>query len=311
MIQGLKSGKHYKLITRAKSGDKTLEVVTLTQAPNVHLLIHVNERFAVPATPEKSKADKGKKSAKSGKEQPASAQIPIPPMPGWPQQGPVPIQPSPGYFGDKTRIAQGHTDIAINPPAVHVPGTWKLPGPESKGPTLPPGPSPYNIVPGPAHVPSSMKYGMRLENFALYDLELQPWELKTKRRGSVVLLDFWKTNCPPCLQTIHNLRALQQKFGQEGLEVVGIAYEDGNKDYWQQATKVKAVAAQWNANYQMLLGSGPKCPLKRDLMVTNYPTLVLLDEQGQIIWQHVGLMDAVALDNLEFRIRQKLFTPRF
>src|SRR5579862_2658298 len=72
MIQGLQSGKRYKLTTLAKSGDKTLEVVTMTEAPNVHLVIHVNERFAVP-TP-----DKGKKAAGNAKEQPASVQIQSP-----------------------------------------------------------------------------------------------------------------------------------------------------------------------------------------------------------------------------------------
>ena len=57
-IQGLKTGKRYKLTTRAQSGDKTLEVVTLTQVPNIHLLIQVSERFAVPASPDKGKGKK-------------------------------------------------------------------------------------------------------------------------------------------------------------------------------------------------------------------------------------------------------------
>src|SRR5208283_2537292 len=65
MIQGLKSGKRYRLTTRAKTGDKTVEVVTMAQASNVHLLIHVNDRFVVPAAP-----DKGKKATANAFEQP-------------------------------------------------------------------------------------------------------------------------------------------------------------------------------------------------------------------------------------------------
>src|SRR5439155_23866238 len=51
----------------------------------------------------------------------------------------------------------------------------------------------------PARVPSCSLVGGQLRNFALYDLHGQPWEYKKSRRGRLLLLDFWATDCPPCV----------------------------------------------------------------------------------------------------------------
>ena len=305
MIQGLKSGKHYKLVTHAKSGEKTVEVVTLTKAPNVHLLIHVNENFIVPSAPEKGKgSEKNKKSAGAGKEQPASAQFPIP-LPGWPQQDPAMLPPS-LPSNDKSRIAE---IAVVKPPMAKTPGpagnSWQIPGPGTAVPITTPVVPPPSLAPS-LPVPSSLWIGSKLENFALFDTNFQPWELRKHRRGNLVLLDFWKTNCVPCLQTIPNLCILQSEYGSQGFEVVGIAYEDGGVPSVEQARMVATVAQRRNTNYQLLLGSGAKCPLKRDLRVQVYPTLILVDENGVYRVAHEGLLDGATLHDLEFAIKRRV-----
>lgn len=40
--------------------------------------------------------------------------------------------------------------------------------------------------------------------------------------GKVVVLDFWATYCPPCIEEIPHLRELQAKYGTENLAVVGL-----------------------------------------------------------------------------------------
>jgi len=42
-------------------------------------------------------------------------------------------------------------------------------------------------------------------------------------RGSVYLLDFWATWCPPCYPMIDHLSELQNRYGESGLVVIGIA----------------------------------------------------------------------------------------
>ena len=40
--------------------------------------------------------------------------------------------------------------------------------------------------------------------------------------GKVVILDFWATYCPPCIEEIPHLMELQAKYGSENLHIVGL-----------------------------------------------------------------------------------------
>lgn len=48
-------------------------------------------------------------------------------------------------------------------------------------------------------------------------------------RGKVVILDFWATYCPPCIEEIPHLKALQAKYGPDELLVVGL-HVGGDED---------------------------------------------------------------------------------
>jgi len=41
-------------------------------------------------------------------------------------------------------------------------------------------------------------------------------------RGLVVLLDFWRSTCPPCRTTMPHLESLRARFAEEGLVLVGV-----------------------------------------------------------------------------------------
>ena len=48
-------------------------------------------------------------------------------------------------------------------------------------------------------------------------------------RGKVVILDFWATYCPPCIEEIPHLKALQAKYGPDNLLVIGL-HVGGDED---------------------------------------------------------------------------------
>ncbi len=152
-------------------------------------------------------------------------------------------------------------------------------------------------------VPGCVVNGNRVENFALNDLQGRPYQLKDQA-GRLVLLDFWGTWCQPCIQALPHVQELHRRYGAQGLEVVGIAYEmDGT--FVEKAQRVNFVRQRQGVGYKILLGEGDNCPVRTKLGVNAFPTLVLLDAHGDIVWRSEGLtpQNQSALDS---EIRRRL-----
>jgi thiol-disulfide isomerase/thioredoxin len=191
------------------------------------------------------------------------------------------------------------------PPLVTVPP--QTAAPKWTPPAIPP-PQPKQDPPGSStgatRIPSCQLTGQLLYNFALYDLAGQAWEYRLHHRGRLVMLDFWETTCVPCQHAIPHLKGWQDTYGPYGLEIIGIAYEQGTPD--ERVLKVNRVRQRLAINYRLLMGSDPvQCPVKVQFGVQAYPTLVLLNDNGRIIWRSEGLSkDSIA--ELETIFKQRL-----
>jgi thiol-disulfide isomerase/thioredoxin len=314
-IQGLQPGKHYQLTARSRNGDQLLAGSSWATPPDPKILIRVSEDFATASTPA------------------------IPPAPGWPgnraaaasQPAAPPSQraggpdrgwsPGAGNRASPARAAEILPPIGVgnaSPPAGVNPSQPVVTRPENivKESTLAAATSPTVVVPpqdglgdpaastGPARVPSCVLTGQTVHNFALLDVSGQPWEYRRNHRGRLVLLDFWGTWCVHCLHSVPHLNILQRTYGPAGLEVVGIAYEEGTP--MEQSQKVNRVRQRLQINYRLLLGSDrAQCPVRTQFGVINWPTLVLLDESGRIVWRSEGL-EAPQIKELDTIIKQRL-----
>jgi thiol-disulfide isomerase/thioredoxin len=127
----------------------------------------------------------------------------------------------------------------------------------------------------------------RLADFTLPDLDGNP--LRFQDLGAdLVLLDFWGTWCGPCVRSVPHLVQLQEQYGPDRLKVVGIAYEQ--TDPSRRARELADAARELGINYPVLIGEadGNPCPLRAALHVQVYPTMVLLDREGHVLWRDHG-----------------------
>ena len=105
-------------------------------------------------------------------------------------------------------------------------------------------------------------------------------------KGKVVIIDFWATWCPPCLMSIPELVGLQEKYGQNGLTIVGISVDDPGQ---VSDTDLTAFTEKRKINYPVVRADER---VLRDYFANEesmaIPTMFLIDRQGMITEKKVG-----------------------
>ena len=100
---------------------------------------------------------------------------------------------------------------------------------------------------GTDHAPGVLGYGTPAPNFTLEALDGKNVSL-ADFRGKAVLVNFWATWCGPCKIETPWLVELQNEYGSQGLQVVGVAMDDSGKD------DIAKFAKDMGMNYPVLLG---------------------------------------------------------
>jgi hypothetical protein len=109
--------------------------------------------------------------------------------------------------------------------------------------------------------------------------------------ADIILLDFWGRWCRECRKSIEHHRDLQEQLGGKRVQVIGIACEKG---VTPEARRDAAAAAarKLGINYPVLVTAmDGTCPVQRALQVQFYPSMVLLDREGNILQFEQGATD--------------------
>jgi peroxiredoxin len=99
-------------------------------------------------------------------------------------------------------------------------------------------------------------------------------------KGKVVMLDFWGTWCPPCVESVPELRNLHKRYAKEpSFVLIGIS-SDHDDETWREFTnKNRMVWPQYRDKDRKILSA---------FNIRAFPTYIIIDHEGIVRYQSVG-----------------------
>ena len=137
-----------------------------------------------------------------------------------------------------------------------------------------------------AQKPKPTASGNLAPDFTLTDLDGRKLTL-SDYRGKVVLLDFWATWCGPCRTEIPHFVEMQNTYGPQGFQVIGISMDD-------DAKPVREFAQHYKLNYPVAVGDDKLAD--RFGGVLGLPVNFIIDRQGRIHAKYLGATDVSVFD---------------
>ena len=107
-------------------------------------------------------------------------------------------------------------------------------------------------------------------------------------RGKVVVVDFWATYCEPCKRLVPKLAALDKKYRDRGLEVVGLTSDD-KADQEKVLEFLKRAGADYTVGYEnKWLASAFLKGTEDASGESPIPQLFVLSREGRLVEHMIG-----------------------
>ena len=101
-------------------------------------------------------------------------------------------------------------------------------------------------------------------------------------RGQVVVLNFWATWCPPCVEELPSLMAMQERTKEKGIVVLGVSI-DVDDDAYHRFLKLRKV--------NFLTVRDPEQKVATMYGTAGWPETYVIDRQGLMRRKFIGPVD--------------------
>jgi len=120
--------------------------------------------------------------------------------------------------------------------------------------------------------------------FAMMDLDGELRDIK-EWDGKVVMLNFWATWCAPCMKEIPDLIELQDRYGEQGMQIISIAIDN------EEA--VRDFAEKTGINYPVMVGEQTAMEISSQYgnHIGGLPFTAVINRDGEITETIMGALD--------------------
>jgi peroxiredoxin len=125
-------------------------------------------------------------------------------------------------------------------------------------------------------------------------------------KGKVLVLDFWATNCPPCVRWVPQLAKFYDRYRDRGLEIVGLTSDEKSDQ-----KVVEDFIKKWGLNYTVAYGNTwvSRAFLKGfedETGAPPIPQLFVISRDGRVVEHHIGYNSDKDVETIEKAILQEL-----
>jgi peroxiredoxin len=147
----------------------------------------------------------------------------------------------------------------------------------------------------PARLLALPRQGQPAPAFKVVTTSGQPVSMDNYQ-GHVLVVDFFATWCQPCRNSISHLVRMNQKYGKQGLQILGMsADEDGER-------VVTPFAAEHHINYPVALAGETVIDA---FGVGSIPVMIVIDKKGKVAEVFRGYSDEIA-NSMEVLVKKLL-----
>lgn len=135
-------------------------------------------------------------------------------------------------------------------------------------------------------------------DFSLPDIQGKQRSL-AEFRGKWVVVNYWATWCPPCLEEIPDLQAFHDRHHQKDAVVLGVNFEDIPQE------QLKAFVDENFISYPVLR-NGDMAPAHERLDVGGLPTTYIISPEGVPLARQVGSITGADIERfIEKKTRER------
>jgi len=129
--------------------------------------------------------------------------------------------------------------------------------------------------------PRSVDIGERAPDFTLPALTQGPLSLHDFQRR-VVVLNFWATWCPPCVEETPGLEKFAERMRLQGVAVMGVSVD-------QDAAALRTFATQQQLSFPIL--RDPNRSIANRYGTFQFPETYIIDQEGRVAEKLIGPVD--------------------